>query len=355
MVDTSVHPFLKDIGEISQLLESASLPEVLRTRLDGTLTRLRRMSQFGGYAAEYESMIHYMDWVVNLPWNQSSQDVLDLERTKQILEKNHYGMGRIKDRILEYVSVLKLVAEQSEDEVRQASVLFLVGLPGLGKTSIASSIAEALGRKFVRVPFGGLGDVRQLRGVARHQPAAEPGQLIKGLRRAETNNPVLLLDEIDRVAEGAQAAVMGALLEILDPEQNDAFMDYFIGYPFDLSGVLFVCSANNIRGISNAVLDRLEVIDMPSYTDEEKIVIGRDYLFPKALAAAGLREGQVQISEELWPKIVRPLGFDAGIRSLNRTIQGICRKVARRVVESGGREQVFMLTEENIKEFLPAE
>jgi ATP-dependent Lon protease len=197
-----------------------------------------------------------------------------------------------------------------------------------------------------------MGSALDLRGQSRLHPDNEPGQVIKGLRRANSKNPIILLDEIDRVAENTRADIMGVLVELLDPEQNYRFSDHYIDYPFDLSDVLFIATCNNTTNISTAVLDRMEVLQMPSYTDEEKITIGRDYLLPKVLEECGLTKDNITIAENLWPRIVRPLGFDSGIRSLERTIQGICRKLAKMVVEDKGYH--WQLTEENIKEFLPS-
>jgi ATP-dependent Lon protease len=208
-----------------------------------------------------------------------------------------------------------------------------------------------MGRKFGRIPFGGLGDPMYLRGESRVRSDSEPGQIIKVLRRTGAKNPVILLDEIDRIAEGARTTIMGVLVELLDPEQNSAFTDNFIDYPFDLSEVLFIATANNTGGISTAVMDRLEPMQMPSYSDEEKITIGRDFVLPNIMKESGLTKDNLEINSEVWPKIVRPLGYDAGIRTLERTINGICRKVARMIVENKGKK--FILTEENIKEFLP--
>ena len=268
------------------------------------------------------------------------------------MDTNHYGMKQIKDRILEYLALVILNLKQGEkSQIVKAPILCFVGLPGTGKTTFAMSIAEVLGRKFERIPFGGMGDARALRGQSRAFPDAEPGYIIKKLARAQTKNCVILLDELDRVTSDARSDIMGVLVELLDPEQNKSFTDHYIDFPFDLSEVLFVATANNTTNISNAVLDRLEIIQMPSYSDEEKTVIARDYLFPKIREQTGLLENQLTIDPSLWPSIIRPLGFDSGIRSLNRTIDGICRKSARIIVE--GRAQSITVDNSNIKEFLP--
>lgn len=349
-----------EIEALSQKVEKTLLPPELKEKLTRMIDGLRRMAQFRTYTAEYESISRYVDLVIELPWEKRTADNLDLQQAREILDKNHYGMESVKERILEHVAVLNLTAKQRGTKAEtvtgplastRASVLCFVGLPGVGKTSVAYSIAEALHRKFVRVAMGGMGSADQLRGRARSFPQAEPGQIIKGVLRAGSKNPVILLDELDRVAEDAQTEVMGVLLELLDPEQNSEFYDHYLDYPFDLSEVLFICSANHTRNVANAVMDRLEEIAMPAYSDKEKEVIVRDYLLPRAMKACGLTTEQLVIHEDLWPQIVRPLGYDAGIRTLERTVQGICRKVAKRVVE--GQTKQVKLTESNIGEYLP--
>jgi len=347
----------KEIEQLDKKVKEAPLPPELESRVERMIERLNRMAKLGGYSAEYDSISRYVDWIISLPWDKSSEEVLDLKRAQKILDRNHYGMKKVKDRILEYLAVKKLTAEKirkdrRNDRRKSVSVLCFVGLPGIGKTSVAYSIAEALDRRFVRIAMGGMGAVEQLRGQARVFPDAEPGLIIKNLRRAGVNNPVLLLDEIDRTTEQGRSGIMGVLLELLDPEQNPDFVDHYLDCPFDLSEVLFITTANSTRSISNAVLDRLEVIEMPSYTDEEKLHIGRDYLLPRTLEDCSLKPDQLTIGEDLWPKIIRPLGYDAGIRTLDRTLQAICRKAARKIVE--GQAKKFTLTPTNIKDFLPS-
>ena len=349
-----------EIEELSQKVERTTLPPELKEKIRRMIESLRRMAKFRTYTAEYESISRYVDLVTSLPWDRRTEDNLDLERARKILDKNHYGMEIVKERILEYIAVLKLTQKERGRKVEavtgplavtRASVLCLVGLPGIGKTSVAYSIAGAVNRKFIRIAMGGMGSAVQLRGRSRAFPQAEPGQVIRGLSRAGSKNPVLLLDEIDRVADEARTEVMGTLLELLDPEQNAEFYDHYLDFPFDLSEVLFICSANHTRNIANAVLDRLEVIQMPAYTDEKKEIIGKDFLLPKAMEAYGLSREQLEIKDSLWPKIIRPLGYDAGIRTLERTIRGICRKVAKGIVE--GKVKKVVLSEKNIEEYLP--
>ncbi len=342
---------LVEIKKLKAKVKKAEMPPDLREKVEEMIERLSRVAKFGVYTTEYERVSHYIDWVMALPWVKRTEDVLDLEKTKEILDKNHYDLDEIKERILEYLAVLKLKKGKKEEGVFRAPILCLVGLVGTGKTTLGFSIAEAMDRQFARIPFGGMGSALDLRGQSRLHPEAEPGQVIKALKRCGAKNPVILLDEIDRVAEGGRSDIMGVLIELLDPEQNVAFTDYFLDHPFDLSEVLFIATCNNTTNISTPVLDRLEPLQMPSYTDEEKIVIGRDYVLPGLLEACGLSKENLKINEAVWPKIVRPLGYDAGIRTLERTIEGICRKVAKLIVEKKG--EYFHITAENVKEYLP--
>lgn len=333
-------------------IENAQIPDDLKTKLREMSDRLERMKQTKDYSLEYESLSRYLDWVLNLPWDKKTVDNLNLENAQKIFDKNHYGLTQVKIRIIEYLAVLALKKEKNKDDkVSRAPILCLIGLAGTGKTTLGYSIAEAMGRKFVRIPFGGMGDSLALRGQSRSYTDAEPGQVVKALRRVASKNPVILLDEIDRVAESSRADIMGVLIELLDPEQNYSFTDHYIDYPFDLSDVLFIATANNTTHVSTAVLDRLEPIQMPSYTDEEKITIAKNYILPKTIIASGLDENNLTIDNTVWPRIVRPLGFDAGLRTLERTINGICRKIAKMILE--GKGSTFHITEENVKDFLP--
>lgn len=350
------------IGEIKKLedsLKKSQLPLDLEEKTSQIIARLSRLAKAGEYSDEYEKVSLYVDWVASLPWSKRTTDILDLKNAQAILDKHHFGLTHVKDRVLEYIAVLNLQKQKEESKgektifkLMRAPILCFVGLVGTGKTTIAYSIAEAMGREIVRIPFGGMGDPLDLRGQSRIRPDAEPGLIIKALRRAQSKNPVFLLDEIDRVTDEGRASIMGVLVELLDPEQNMAFRDHFIDYPFDLSEVLFIATCNNTTNIATAVLDRLEPIQMPSYSDEEKIMIGKAYVLPKSIKESGLDENTIKIEESVWPKIVRPLGYDAGIRTLERTINGICRKVAKLIVEGKGNN--FYLTQENIKDFLPS-
>jgi len=349
-MDQPKEEFLLEVQRLADKVASTRLPPDLKEKIDASLERLKLAFHFESYSRNFEEISRYVEWICSLPWDKQTQDILDLEYAKKILDQNHYGLTPVKERILEYLSVLKLQNERQLNKKARAPILCFVGLVGTGKTTLAYSIAQALGRKFARIPFGGLGDPRFLRGNSRMLPDSEPGQVIKAIRTAGSKNPVILLDEIDRVAEESRATIMGVLVELLDPQQNDKFVDYYIDYPFDLSNVLFVATANNTTNISTAVLDRLEPMQMPSYTDEEKIAIGKNYILPKIMEATGLTSNDLEISSNLWPKIVRPLGFDAGVRTLERNISEICRKVAKMIVE--GKKGKIVINETNFGEFI---
>jgi len=364
-----------EIEGLKKLADSVPMPAGLKEKIDKMLIRLTRMVQLGSYSREYEPVEQYIKWAVQIPWGKYTSDNLDLVNAKDNLTKYHYGLDQIKDRILEYLAVMKLqVAEvtgvqatatntvstdHSEEMSRlqgsssHAPILCFVGIQGVGKTSMAKSIGSALGRKFIRVALGALGNVSQIRGTPVGQDNAEPGQIIKAMIRAGTMNPLILLDEIDKTSSesGLRADLMAALLEILDPEQNSTFVDHYLDYPIDLSQVMFITTANNLGGISAALLDRLEVIRFGSYTDDEKVAIAKDYMLPKVREATGIGPDQLSFDDDVWPYVVRPLGFDAGVRQLERTLTLLARKVARLIVEGKGTS--FKVTKENFREFIP--
>ena len=331
---------------------SVKLPDGLQEKLDELFSQLRINARsedtFWQY---YQSINKYVDWCIALPWFKESQDILDLDFAREKLNEGHYGLDMVKDRILEYISVLALQKHRNPDQKLRAPILLFVGLVGTGKTTMAKSISSVLGRELIRIPFGGLGDPLYLRGQSRLHPEAEPGAIIRGLATAKTKNPVILLDEIDRVADDALNTIMGVLVELLDPEQNDRFSDHYIDYPFDLSQSLFVATCNNTTRIATAVMDRLEPIQMPSYNDEEKIGIGRDYLLPRALKDSGLSSEELIIKDSVWLNVVRPLGFDAGVRTLKRNIEGLCRKAALMILS--GKVDHLVVDESNVKIYMP--
>jgi len=342
----------KTIPEIEKLrtqLNSVQLPSALHDKAMEQIERINLSLQYGGNLSQIDITTKYIDWIIHLPWETKTQDILDIAKAKQILDINHYGLEKIKNRILEYLSILIMQKKQVPDGTYKAPSLFFVGLAGTGKTTFAKSLAESLGRKFIRIPFGGLSSPLDLRGQSKTSPEAEPGMIMRSLRRAGSKNPVILLDELDRIDPISKAAIMGVLIEILDPGQNSNFNDYFLDYPFDLSQTLFVATANNTNNISTAVLDRLEVIQMPSYTDEEKIAIARRFVLPRYLKESGLTEQNLKIQDTVWEKLIRPLGFDPGIRTVERAIESIVRKTAYKIISGAGTS--FIIDENNIKEY----
>ncbi len=340
----------KEINQLRALLNTIALPTDLHEKAEMQIQRIELSLKYSGNLNQLELVTKYIDWLSKLPWDKSTADVLDIAKAKQVMDLNHYGLDAIKNRILEYLSVLILQKQNAKDTAFHAPILFFVGLAGTGKTTFAKSIAETLGRKFIRIPFGGLSSALDLRGLSKIQPEAEPGQVIKAIAKAGSKNAVVLLDELDRVTPEARSAVMGVLIELLDPEQNANFMDYYVDYPFDLSQVIFVATANNTNNISTAVLDRLEVIQMPSYKDDEKIVIAKKYILPKLLKNSGLNDTILKIEDPVWAKLARLSGYDPGIRSVERYVEQIVRKVAYQYVSKVATS--FVINEANSKTYL---
>lgn len=344
------------INRLAELVAKSALPADLHEKANGMIERLKLIQREGSFFMELDHIGRYIDWITALPWNAETKDILDLAHARQVLEKNHYGLTQVKEQILQYLSIMIIKAQEGEskENFSRAPIISLVGLAGVGKTTVAYSIAEALGRKIERIPFGGMGAASILRGQSRFSPDAEPGAVIKALRRAGTNNPVILLDEIDRVSQESRGDIMGVLVELLDPEQNRGFTDHFIDYPFNLGNVLFVATSNNTKDVSTAVLDRLELIQMPSYSDKEKIMITKTYLLPQILVQSGFKPSDIIVGDDIWAEVVRPLGYDPGIRSLQRTVQDMVRKVALFQLDGKlKRGQVFSLTTQNLREFIP--
>ncbi len=351
----------EELLDLEKKIEDTKIPEDLRDRAKKMLDRLNRMAKLGGYSSEFETISRYVETITSIPWGKQTKDTLDLKHAKEILDKNHYGLEDVKERILEYLSVITLRKERDENKLENtnktesyhAPILCLVGLQGIGKTTMASSIAETLGREFIRISLGATGSILEIRGQSKAIPDAEPGQIIKSLIRTKVMNPLILLDEVDKASgeRGLRTDIMSALLEILDPEQNTSFRDHYIDFPINLSSVLFICSANNTGTFSTALSDRLEIIRMPAYTDEQKEVIAKSYLFNKVVESSGLTKDDIQMADEIWPLLIRPLGFDTGIRSLRRNIETIVRKVAKEKVE--GKKENTIISESNIKKYLP--
>jgi ATP-dependent Lon protease len=317
--------FQQEINEVREQILQAKLPQEVHEK---ALKELSRLSAMAPMAPEVGIVRTYIDWLTAVPWHNATVDKLDLKAAQKILDNEHYGLPKVKDRILEYMSVRKLAPEQ-----QNSPILCFVGPPGVGKTSLGKSIASALGREFVRVSLGGVRDEAEIRGHRRTYIGALPGRIIQTMRRAGTVNPVFMLDEIDKLGMDFRGDPSSALLEILDPEQNYAFMDHYLDAPYDLSKVLFITTANDLDPLPPALLDRLELIDFSGYIEEEKIAIARKFLIPKALEVNGLNEHKIHFSDAALRTLIHEYTYEAGVRNLNREIANVSRKVARLVAE----------------------
>jgi ATP-dependent Lon protease len=301
---------------------------------DRVLKEVARLERMPGVSAEATVVRTYLETVLALPWHEQSEDRLDLVAAEQILDADHYGLEAVKERILDFLAVRKLTAEASAHGSTQ--ILCLVGPPGVGKTSLGRSIAAAMGRQFVRVSLGGVRDEAEIRGHRRTYIGAMPGRIIAAMKQAGTSNPVILLDEIDKLSSDYRGDPASAMLEVLDPEQNRTFSDHFLDLPYDLSQVLFLTTANAMAPIPRPLRDRMEVIEIPGYTEEEKIAIGRRYLLPKQIAAHGLPEKAIEVPARTWVRLVRDYTREAGVRQLERELAAICRRLAREIVRGKG-------------------
>jgi len=318
------------------------------------ITRLKRMVRTGVYSREYDIMSNYIDWVTNFPWKNEVDESLDIDEVKKSLDETHYGLDLVKERVLQYLAVRKLLLDKKDFEaIEKSPVICMVGLQGIGKTTMAKSIAKALKRPFYRISLGAIGSVLEVRGRNKALEGAEPGQIVKAIYRCGVRNPVILLDELDKASgqSGLLADIMATMLEILDPEQNNTFRDHFLDYPIDLSKVMFIVSANKIGTFSAALMDRMEIIRMPSYTDAEKQVIARDYLLPRVRKETGLEEDQLSFSPDVWTMILRPLGYDSGIRSLQRMVEYMARQAALEIVQQ--KTKKVHISSENFSQYLP--
>jgi ATP-dependent Lon protease len=340
----------READELREQIEAAQMPENVRKVADRELERLSRMPQG---AAEYSVVRNYLDSLIGVPWSKNTEDNLDIAHARQVLDDEHYGLQDVKDRILEYLSVRKLKPDS------KGPILCFVGPPGVGKTSLAHSIAHALGRDFVRMALGGVRDEAEIRGHRRTYVGAMPGRIVQGLRDAGTNNPVMILDEIDKLGSDYRGDPTSALLEVLDPQQNNAFKDHYLEVPVDLSKVMFITTANVLDTIPGPLRDRMEVLRIPGYTIEEKVFIARRHLLPRQMSENGLSEGDIEVPEEVLRRLALNYTREAGVRGLEREVGSVCRKVARGMAEkmdSGEDiERPFVVTPEVLEEFLGQE
>ena len=331
----------RESDELRQKIEAAGMPEDVKKEALKELTRLSRMSPM---AADYSLTRNYIEWLAVLPWAKSSGSKIDISKAKEILDEDHYELTKVKDRILDYLSVLQLKPDM------KGPILCFVGPPGVGKTSLGRSIARALGRKFQRVSLGGMHDEAEIRGHRRTYIGAMPGQIIQSIRRAETNDPVMMLDEVDKLGRDFRGDPASALLETLDPEQNNTFRDNYLDVPFDLSKTLFICTANQLDTVPSPLLDRMELIFLQGYSEDEKMHIAFRYLIPRQIKENGISAEQIEFPEDAVLHIVRHYTREAGVRKLEQTLGTVCRKQARCVVE--GKTEKLIVTREVIKEFL---
>ena len=331
----------KDIAELKEKIENAGMPEEVKK---DALKELGRLSRMNAMAADYSLTRNYVEWLAVLPWAKSSGSEIDIAKAKEILDTDHYGLQKVKDRILDYLSVRRLKPDM------KGPILCFVGPPGVGKTSLGRSIARALGRKFSRISLGGMHDEAEIRGHRRTYIGALPGQIIQNLKRVETNDPVFMLDEIDKLGRDFRGDPASALLETLDPEQNNTFRDNYLDQPFDLSKVLFICTANQLDTVPAPLLDRMEIIELTGYTEEEKVNIAERYLIPRQIKENGINSEIVEFPTESVHLISRHYTREAGVRKLEQLIGTVCRKVARRVAE--GKTEKVVITPEIVHEFL---
>src|SRR3954463_6742142 len=325
-------PQQAEINELREKVEAAGMPEEVKAR---AIKEVDRMSRIPSASPEVGVIRTYVDWLVALPWNVTSDDQLDIKEAARILDEDHYGLEKIKERILEYLAVRTLA-----DEIR-SPILAFVGPPGVGKTSLGKSIARAMNRKFVRMSLGGIHDEAEIRGHRRTYIGALPGRIIQSIKTAGTNNPVFMLDEVDKIGMDFRGDPSSALLEVLDPEQNSTFQDNYLEVPFDLSKVLFVATANLLDPIPAALRDRMEIVHLPGYTEQEKNEIGKRFLIPKQPKNHGLSAKNIQITDEAMTELVRSYTHEAGVRNLERELANVMRKVARQVAEGRKRKTVI--------------
>jgi ATP-dependent Lon protease len=333
-------------GETKSLREKIALAQLPAEVRKAAEQELERLAQMPPAAAEYAVARNYLDWIIALPWEKSTEDKLDLKAAEKVLNDEHFGLAKVKDRLLEFLAVLK-----RRKEIK-GPILCLVGPPGVGKTSLGKSLADALGRKFARISLGGMRDEAEIRGHRRTYVGAMPGRIIQTLRRVESRNPVIMFDELDKVGADFRGDPASALLEVLDPAQNNSFTDHYLDLPFDLSRVLFIATANWLEPIHPALRDRLEVIELPSYTESEKLQIAKRYLVPRQLEEHGLTRGDVKFSDAVLRQIIRDYTREAGVRQLEREIAALARKATRKIVSRNGAAQTVKLEQKDLEGYL---
>lgn len=330
-----------EVEELRNQLSERELPVPVKEKVEKEIDRLEKMP---ASSAEGGVIRNYVDWLLSLPWNKFTDDDLDIVKAEEILDNDHYGLDKPKERVLEYLAVRKLV------KTIKGPILCLVGPPGVGKTSLARSIAKSMGREFVRISLGGVRDEAEIRGHRRTYVGAMPGRIIQGMKTAGTSNPVFLLDEIDKMASDFRGDPSAALLEVLDPEQNNTFSDHFVELPFDLSNVMFVTTANAAHNIPRPLMDRMETLYIPGYTELEKLEIANRYLLPKQKREHGLGEEQLVIGEDTLLRVIREYTRESGVRNLEQQMASLCRKAAKSVVSGG--EGPIQITPDNLKDYL---
>ncbi len=330
------------VGDLREKIEAAHLPEEAAREAQ---RELDRVSQLNPMSPEFGMIRSYLEWMASVPWDKSTVDQLELEQAQRVLDEDHYDLEKVKDRILDYLGVLKLKGGQM-----RGPILCFAGPPGVGKTSLGHSIARALGRKFVRMSLGGVHDEAEIRGHRRTYIGSMPGRIIQNLRRAETNNPVMMLDEVDKLGQDFRGDPASALLEVLDPEQNNSFVDHYLDVPFDLSHVLFIATANMLDTIPGPLRDRMEIIEISGYTEEQKLHIASRYLVRRQLDENGIREDLLAIEESALRRIINEYTREAGVRSLEREIAAVCRRVARRI--ASGEAEKIVVRADDIPEYL---
>jgi ATP-dependent Lon protease len=334
-------PTLRDNQELHEKILSSGMPDAVRARANKELDRLSAMPSI---APDASMLRTYIDWLANVPWNKTTLDRLDIPEAERILNENHFGLEKVKERILEYIAVRKLSQET------RSPILCFVGPPGVGKTSLGRSIAEALGRKFVRLSLGGVHDEAEIRGHRRTYVGALPGRILQTMKTVDTINPLFLLDEVDKLGSDFRGDPASALLEVLDPEQNAAFADHYLEVPYDLSQVIFLTTANVLHTIPPALRDRLEIIELPGYTEDEKLHIARQFLLPKLMREHGLRPSKIEIEDATIQRLICEYTFESGVRNLERELATIMRKVARKVAE--GRRTKTRVLADKLSEYL---